>query len=89
MFDSDSENPSELLPPPAAAAYVNLSENTLAGGRSYGTGPAYIKIGGRIFYMRSDLDAWIASRRVKSTAEGRALPKLSVRAAQLSGGEAA
>jgi len=66
---------STLLPPAEAARYLNLSVNTLACVRSYGSGPAFVKLGGRVFYTRSDLDDWIASRRVRSTAEARALPK--------------
>lgn len=52
-----------------AALYLGLSGKTLAMMRCSGTGPAYIKRG-RIFYFRTDLDAWIAQApKVVSTAQ--------------------
>lgn len=63
----------ELLPPSEAASYTLISDATLAAYRSRGVGPAFVKFGNRVFYQRRDLDEWIASRRVRSTAEGRAL----------------
>lgn len=38
-----------------------VAEATLAKWRCFGQGPAYLKIGGRIFYCGSALNAWIAS----------------------------
>ncbi|MBK5960261.1 hypothetical protein CCR97_18940 [Rhodoplanes elegans] len=73
---------SDLLPPAEAAAYTRRSVNTLAGWRSTGAGPTFCKLGGRIYYRRTDLDAWIESCRVTSTAEARALPKPSVKPAR-------
>ena len=52
-----------------SAAYLGLSEKTLAMMRSAGDGPEYIKRG-RIFYFQKDLDAWIARGRKRSTALG-------------------
>lgn len=51
-----------------AATYIGLSEKTLAMMRCEGSGPKFIKLG-RIFYFREDLDAWIRSGRVSSTAQ--------------------
>jgi len=54
-----------------AAAYVGLSEKTLAMMRCAGTGPKFIKRG-RIFYYREDLDAWLRqAERVTSTGQAR------------------
>jgi len=53
-----------------AAAYLGLAVRTLENKRSDGTGPKFIKPG-RIFYYRDDLDAWLRSKRVSSTAELR------------------
>ena len=54
-----------------AAAYLGLSEKTLAMFRTEGTGPQFIKKG-RVFYFREDLDAWLnESGRVTSTAQWR------------------
>lgn len=63
----------ELLPTPEASAYIRISPATMASYRSCGIGPAFLKFGKRVLYRRSDLDAWIASRRVRSTAEARTL----------------
>jgi Helix-turn-helix domain len=41
-----------------AARYLSLSPRTLEKHRTYGTGPAYRKIGGRVVYAVSDLNAW-------------------------------
>jgi predicted DNA-binding transcriptional regulator AlpA len=51
-----------------AASYTGFSEKTLAMMRCEGSGPKYIKRG-RVFYFREDLDAWIQSGRVSSTAQ--------------------
>jgi hypothetical protein len=41
-----------------AARYLSLSPRTLEKHRTYGTGPAYRKIGGRLVYAVADLSAW-------------------------------
>jgi hypothetical protein len=41
-----------------AARYLSLSPRTLEKHRTYGTGPAYRKIGGRVIYAVADLKAW-------------------------------
>jgi hypothetical protein len=49
----------------AAAAYVHSSPSTLKTWRSRGKGPAYYRgLGKEIRYRRSDLDAFIESRRI-------------------------
>jgi hypothetical protein len=54
-----------------AAAYLGLSEKTLAMMRCQGTGPRFIKRG-RVFYYQEDLEAWVAqAERVTSTAQAR------------------
>lgn len=56
----------DLLPPPRllctkeAARFVSLSPRTMEKHRSYGTGPAYSKLGGRIVYSLADLQTWVA-----------------------------
>jgi predicted DNA-binding transcriptional regulator AlpA len=60
-----------------AALYTGFSVKTLAMHATAGTGPKFQKIGGRVFYRRGDLDAWLASfPPVTSTAEARALRAL-------------
>jgi predicted DNA-binding transcriptional regulator AlpA len=58
-----------LLNTEQAAEYTGLSAPTLARMRQQDTGPVYCKMGGRVFYLREDLDAWIAACRVKSGSE--------------------
>lgn len=41
-----------------AAEYLALSKRTLEKHRTYGTGPIYRKIGGRVVYALDDLKAW-------------------------------
>ena len=65
------------LPPPhvrvvseaEAAARLSLSRRVLQEYRLRGVGPKYVRLGERrIGYNLTDLDAWIASRTVVSTA---------------------
>ncbi len=60
----------KMLRPPAAAARVGLSASTLAKMRMRGDGPPYSKVGAKIVvYNTADLDAWVASRRRRSTSD--------------------
>ena len=43
-----------------AARYLGAASKTLAMWRMRGIGPAWRKVGGRVFYFRHDLDAFIA-----------------------------
>jgi hypothetical protein len=54
------------------ANYLGLSVLTLKNKRSNGTGPKFVKRG-RVFYYKDDLDEWLRSGRVSSTAEARAV----------------
>jgi len=60
-----------MLRRPDAAAYLGVSANYLAKLAVYGTGPAFIKLGGTVVYDPDDIDHWIAARRVQSTSEYR------------------
>jgi predicted DNA-binding transcriptional regulator AlpA len=61
---------SPLLSNNEAAAYLGLSHRTLPGLRRRGDGPPYVKLGGRkVGYLKSDLDAWLESRRRLSTSD--------------------
>lgn len=53
-----------------AAGYVRLAKTTLERFRLTGEGPQYCKLGGAVRYRKVDLDAWLESRRVRSTSEG-------------------
>jgi hypothetical protein len=65
-----SISPDGRLDAESAAAYLSLSAKTLANYRCRGIGPRFIKRG-RIFYRRSDLDAWLADGECQSTAQAR------------------
>lgn len=56
---------SPLLPHIQAAAYLQITSHTLDVWRSANRYqiPHY-RIGGRVFYKKSDLDAWLESRKV-------------------------
>lgn len=65
----------ELLPPPRllytkeAARFVSLSPRTMEKHRSYRTGPAYSKLGGRVVYRIADLQTWVALGARTSTSD--------------------
>jgi predicted DNA-binding transcriptional regulator AlpA len=50
--------PPRYLRTPEAARFLGLSGRTLEKHRTYGTGPVYRKLGGRIVYALEDLQAW-------------------------------
>ena len=58
-----------LLKPDEAGAYLGFTAGWLAKLRMNGSGPKYSKLGLKIRYARSDLDAWIAAGRSASTSE--------------------
>ena len=60
----------ELLTPTETAAYLRVSIGTLSVWRSTGRYPLrYVKVGRRVMYRRSDLDAFVTARTVTSTGE--------------------
>jgi len=50
-----------------AARTLRLAKHTLDNMRCAGHGPAYYKLGGRVFYHRRDLKRWLAQARRRST----------------------
>jgi hypothetical protein len=60
------EQSPQLLDEKLTAAWLGVSVVFLRRGRSCGTTgrrtptPRFVKIGGRVFYRRSDLEAWVA-----------------------------
>lgn len=57
----------DILDTPEAATYIRLSKPTLERLRLTGEGPPYAKLGKAVRYRRADLDAWLASRLIRST----------------------
>ena len=68
--------PPRFLRTKEAAEFLSLSARTLEKHRTYGTGPSYHKLGGRVVYSVEDLAAWVARGSVTSTSDprGQVLP---------------
>ena len=63
--------PPRYLRTKEAAVFLSLSPRTLEKHRTYGTGPGYRKLGGRVVYAIEDLQAWVARGAVTSTSDPR------------------
>jgi predicted DNA-binding transcriptional regulator AlpA len=77
MSDPLAGLPPRFLRTPEAARFLGLSGRTLEKHRTYGTGPKYRKIGGRVVYALDDLQAWADIGAKKSTSDpgaGTVLP---------------
>jgi hypothetical protein len=60
------------LSTPQAGRFLNLSSRTLEKHRTFGTGPVYRKIGGRVVYTVEDLKAWSERGARRSTTDPHA-----------------
>ena len=58
MTDTTAPLPPRMLRTPEAARFLGLSGRTLEKHRTFGTGPTYKKIGGRVIYALADLQSW-------------------------------
>ncbi|MGI8840613.1 MAG: helix-turn-helix transcriptional regulator [Caulobacteraceae bacterium] len=77
MFAANSQLPPRYLRTPEAARFLGLSDRTLEKHRTYGTGPRYSKLGGRVVYRPEDLQAWAELGAKASTSDpgvGTVLP---------------
>jgi predicted DNA-binding transcriptional regulator AlpA len=63
--------PPRFLRTKEAAHFLGLSARTLEKHRTYGTGPSYRKLGGRVVYAVDDLQAWTERGAVTSTSDPR------------------
>ncbi len=63
--------PPRYLRTKEAAEFLSLSSRTLEKHRTYGTGPAYRKLGGRVVYSVNELEAWAERGAVTSTSDPR------------------
>lgn len=63
---SGNNSPQRYLTTPEAARFLALSGRTLEKHRTYGTGPTYRKVGGRVIYALEDLQSW-ADRGTRSS----------------------
>ena len=71
MLDPKTGLPPRFLRTPDAARFLGISLRTLEKHRTYGTGPAYRKLGGRVVYAIDDLEAWTERGAVTSTSDPR------------------
>lgn len=49
----------ELIDPKATAAYLGVSQQTLANWRYRGEGPRFYRVGRIVKYAQGELDAWL------------------------------
>lgn len=64
-----------VLRPDETARRLNNSTSTLAKWRMTGDGPRFVKVGRAVRYRQSDIEDWLASRTVSSTAESGLLQR--------------
>lgn len=69
MADTIADLPPRYLRTPEAARFLGLSDRTLEKHRTYGTGPAYRKLGGRVVYSLDDLQTWADRGAKRSTSD--------------------
>ncbi len=67
MPANSAETPQRMLRTPEAARFLSLSPSTLEKHRIFGTGPKFIKLGGRVVYKLEDLSAWAENGVCRST----------------------
>ena len=65
----NADLPPRMLRTQEAARFLGISLRTLEKHRTYGTGPTYRKIGGRVLYTVEDLQAWADIGARKSTSD--------------------
>jgi hypothetical protein len=58
----------DMWSPDKAADYLGTARQILAKWRCLKVGPSYYRIGGRILYLKQDLDSFIAGSRVDGAA---------------------
>lgn len=72
-MNPDTSTPSKFLSLAAASEDLELSERTLRRAISAGELPAY-KVGKSVRIRRTDLDAWMESKRVPHARSGAPVP---------------
>lgn len=71
MHDRLSESGIRYVRTHDAARLLGLSARTLEKYRCHGTGPTFRKLGGRVVYAITDLDAWADHSACRSTSDPR------------------
>ena len=67
--ESDTMKTDPLLSTAQASQYVGLARQTMARLRVEGAGPSYYKLGSKVAYRQSTLDAWLTARARRSTSD--------------------
>ncbi|QLG87070.1 helix-turn-helix domain-containing protein [Chitinibacter bivalviorum] len=63
-------NPHQKITPTEAAKLLGKAESTLASERSRGVGCPYLKINGKVRYLRSDVEAYAAKNTTRHDTSG-------------------
>ena len=63
------DNLEALIDTPATAAKVGLQKNTLEIWRTKGIGPRFVKVGRRVMYRVSDVEAYLDANTCQSTSD--------------------
>jgi predicted DNA-binding transcriptional regulator AlpA len=65
----EQDSPTRFLRTHEAASFLGLSPRTLEKHRTFGTGPRYVKLGGRVVYKIVELQSWAERGVRKSTSD--------------------
>lgn len=65
----DEDQAAQYLTAPQLARVIKRSERTLETWRRLGGGPSFIRLGRRVLYAKSAVDAWIAANSYSSRAD--------------------
>jgi predicted DNA-binding transcriptional regulator AlpA len=63
-----------LLTSAQLVSWIGAKHGTLRTWRCYGRGPKWLKLGRRVVYRQSDVEAWLETRERTSTVQNRAAP---------------
>lgn len=68
-----------LIPTAEISKYTGIAKQTHNRWRHQGTGPKYIHLGRRVFYLADDIRSWIDSNYQPTTQLGKELNQLDTR----------
>lgn len=71
MLSPKAETNALVETPETAAPLILSTPGTMARWRRTGKGPRFIRVGKKIAYRRSDLEAWLTKQTCGSTAQCR------------------
>jgi hypothetical protein len=66
-----AESNALVYTPEQAAPLIVSTPGTMARWRRTGKGPRFIRVGKKIAYRRSDLEAWLDGQTYSNTAQGK------------------